>query len=199
MKITNNEEYIDLISREPTAEMVKEVRNKKGELEYRYIPKSILQRELLTIYNGHTKFEMLRETVGKTGMYGTGLFHYKHPVSGEWLFVSGTASLPHDKKMRLGFPNLESHCFLNAVKKIGIFFGQCLNTSQEDEMPDDDAMGEEPTPEQAVENLMQQLINCKTESELKDYRYPAYARSSPKEVQELYETRLRQLKLPAKQ
>jgi len=195
-----HQEYITLISREPTVEMVKEVKNKKGELEYRYIPKSILQRELLTIYDGHTKFEMLRETVGKSGMYAVGLFHYKHPVSGEWLFVSGTASLPHDKHLRLGFPNLESHCFLNAVKKIGPWFGQTLNTSQEDAMPDEDDMkGEEPTAEETATTTSQQLINCTTLEDLKSYRLVVYAKTSPKELQELYETRLRQLKLPAKQ
>lgn len=190
-----NKDYTELISREPTPDMVKEVRNKKGELEYRYIPKSILQRELMTIYDGHTKFEMLRETVGKSGMYAVALFHYKHPVSGEWLYVSGTASLSHENKMRLSFPNLESHCFLNAVKKIGVWFGQCLNTSQEDAMPDEDDMGgEEPTPEETAATTSQQLINCTTLEDLKSYRLVVYAKTSPKELQELYETRLRQLK-----
>ena len=188
-----SQEYIDYVSKEPLPEMIKEVRNKKGELEYRYIPKSILQRELLKLYDGNTKWEMLRETIGAKGMFGTGNFHYKHPVSGEWLFVSGTASLPQDKKMWLGFPALESHCFLNAVKKIGVFFGQTINISQEDAMPDEEQLQEEPTPEETATTLSQQLVNCTTVTELKSYRLPVYARGIPSEVQELYETRLREL------
>lgn len=71
-----NEEYLERISKEPTTEMVKQGNG------YRYIPKSILQKELLLLYNGHTKWEMMRETVSRNGLWGTGLLWYKHPVTG---------------------------------------------------------------------------------------------------------------------
>ena len=189
-----NEFYIQQISKEPTKDMVREFKNKAGEVEYLYLPKSIIQKELLSIYEGHTKWEMLRETVGKVGMYGTGILHYKHPVSGEWLFVTGTASLPHEKKMRLQFPNLESHCFLNAVKKIGVWFGQTLNLKDEDAMPDDVTQLDEISPEERATSLAESLAFCKTMEELKSYRLVVYAKGTSHELKELYETRLRELK-----
>ncbi len=190
----NNALYIQQISKEPTKDMVREFKNKAGEVEYLYIPKSIIQKELLSIYEGHTKWEMLRETVGKVGMYGTGILHYKHPVSGEWLFVTGTASLPHEKKMRLQFPNLESHCFLNAVKKIGVWFGQTLNLNDEDAMPDDVTQLDDISEEERATSLAESLAFCKTMEELKSYRLVVYAKGTSHELKELYETRLRELK-----
>ncbi len=190
----NNAIYIDRISKEPTNDMVREMKNKKGEVEYLYLPKSIIQKELLNIYEGHTKWEMLRETVGKVGMYGTGILHYKHPVSGEWLFVTGTASLPHEKKMRLQFPSLESHCFLNAVKKIGVWFGQTLNLKDEDAMPDDTVQLDQISDEERATSLTESIAFCKTVNDLKSYRLVVYGKGTPPEIQELYETKLRELK-----
>lgn len=187
------QEYIDAISKEPTSEMIKEVRNKKGELEYRYIPKSIIQQQLLEIYEGNDSFEMLRETVTKSGMFGTGVLKVKHPFSGEWITKTGTASLPHDKKLRLGFPNLESHCFLNAVKKLGKFFGRDLNIREEDAMPDGETLNAEPDVEETKENLVKQLVNCKDVADLKTYRTYIFSKQGSPELQGLYETRLREL------
>lgn len=185
--------YIDVISREPTLEMVKEVRNKKGDLEYRYIPKSIIQMQLLLIYGGSDSFEMLRETIGKAGMYGTGVLKVKHPFTGDWICKTGTASLPHDSKLRLGFPNLESHCFLNAVKKLGVWFGQTLNNKEEDSMPDDETMDKEPDVEETKSNLTTQVINCNNLTDLKSYRVIVFSKQGSPELQGLYETRLREL------
>lgn len=113
----NNALYIERISKEPTKDMVREIKNKDGEIEYFYIPKSIIQKQLLEIYEGHTKWEMLRETVGNKGMFGTGILHYKHPVSGEWLFVTGTASLPHEKKAEIIISLLRKSLLLKRSKE----------------------------------------------------------------------------------
>lgn len=128
-----NEEYLSQINAEPTPDMVSENRNEKGELEYRYIRKSVLQRELARIYNGHVRWNIVRETITNNGLYGAGILEVKHPVSGEWLHYSGVASLPHDKSMRLNYPKLEAHCMINACKKIGVWFGQCLNIEEDEE------------------------------------------------------------------
>ena len=189
----NTQEYIASISKEPTTEMIKEVRNKKGDLEYKYIPKSIIQQQLLEIYEGNDSFEMLRETVSKAGMYGTGVLKVKHPFSGEWISKTGTASLPHDKKLRLGFPNLESHCFLNAVKKLGKWFGRDLNIREEDAMPDDETLNSEPDVEETKVNLTTQIINCSNLIDLKSYRIVVFSKQGSPELQGLYETRLRDL------
>ena len=187
-------EYINLVSRNPLPEMITEVKNKAGELQYCFIKKSVIQRELREIFVGHTRWEMLRETVLPKGMYGVGRLEYKHPVSGDWLSVTGTASLPNDKKMRLGFPSLESHCMLNAVKKIGPWFGQNLNMDIEDKMPDEVPFEEEPTKEEQEASLREMVAFCKTEEELKSYRMVVYAKGTAPEIQTMYETKLRSFK-----
>jgi hypothetical protein len=129
----NYEEYLEKINADPLPSMVSEHRNSKGELEYRYIRKSILQRELTNLYRGNVRWEMVRESVTQNGLYGTGRLEVKHPVSNEWIYFTGVASLPHEKSMRLNYPRLEAHCMINACKKIGVWFGQTLNIDEEDE------------------------------------------------------------------
>ena len=177
-----SEEYIKLISREPSLDMISEAKNKDGKVEYRYIKKSILQRELLNIFEGHTKWDMERDNVAKGGLWGKGVLHYKNPVSGEWLFVSGTASLPHDKKMRLNYPNLESHCMINACKKIGVWFGQNLNIDEEDAILDDEV------PETNIEHeRWEKLIDdCNSPEEL-----AVYKPQIPKELTKFYMDKLK--------
>jgi len=193
-KITNNVEYLELVSREPLPEMVTEVKDKEGNLLYCYIKKSLLQKELLDIYGGHTSWEMLRETVTTKGLYGVGKLSYLHPISGEWLSVTGTASLPHDKKMRLGFPALEGHCFLNAVKKIGVWFGQTLNQSVEDVMPDEiEGEDELVSPEQEQETISKAIMAATTIDELKGWRFPTYRKGQNPDLQSQYEQKLREL------
>tara|TARA_R110000868_G_scaffold304243_2_gene564783 strand:- start:351 stop:983 length:633 start_codon:yes stop_codon:yes gene_type:complete len=130
----NFEEYLEIINSEPSASMVCEHRNPNGDLEYRYIRKSVLQSELNRIYRGHVRWEMIRDTVASNGLYGTGKLEVKHPVSGDWIYFTGVASLPHERSMRLNYPKLEAHCMINACKKIGAWFGQRLNIDEDDEM-----------------------------------------------------------------
>ena len=162
----DNQEYIALISREPTPDMISEKRDKDGNLLYKYIKKSILQRELLNLYQGCSKWEMLRESVIKGGMWGTGILHVKLPFNGEWVYYTGTASLPHEKKLRLGFPSLEAHCMINACKKIGPYFGQNLNIDEEDAILDDEV------PETNIEHeRWEKLIDdCNSPEELAVYK-----------------------------
>lgn len=138
-----NAEYITLISREPTTEMVTEAKDKHGKLLYKFIPKSILQKELLLIYEGHDKWDIIKETTSKDGIWGWGVLQIKHPVSGEWISKTGMAALRHDKNMKLNYPNLEAQCFKNACKKIGAWFGQTLNLYIDDAEPETDTMNDE--------------------------------------------------------
>lgn len=149
------EDYIALINREPTPEMIEQ-----GE-GYRYIKKTVLKRELLKIYGGHTKFEVTREVVAKNGLWGTGLFHYRHPVSMEWLFEAGSASIPITKGMKLDFPALKTAIFKNSVKEIGVWFGLELNSDVDDAEP----VGDIPVPpevqdEQTIEADFKKLMEA---------------------------------------
>ena len=127
------ENYLEEITRNPSPDMVSEHLNSHGEVEYRFIRKSVLQAQLIRIYKGNVRWEMMREVVTNNGLYGAGKLEVKHPVSGEWLHYTGVASLPHDKVLRLNYPKLEAHCMINACKKIGPWFGQNLNVD-DDEM-----------------------------------------------------------------
>lgn len=135
-----NEEYVMQISREPTPEMVIDAKKPDGTIEYKFIPKSILQKELLAIYGGHDQWEMIKDTVGKDGIWGTGVLKVKHPVSGEWIHKTGMGALKHEKNMKLNYPSLEAQCFKNACKKLGVWFGQTLNLDIEDLEPEEFSM-----------------------------------------------------------
>lgn len=178
-----DQEYISLISREPTLDMVKQGRG------YKYIKKSILQKELLTIYSGHTKWEMLRDTVSKNGLWGTGLLSYKHPVSGEWLYVSGTASIPHLKVMQLNYPNLEAHAYINACKKIGVWFGQTLNIDIDD-LPFEEMDYKDDLPIEPDLKIKKEYEEI--EKKLKSFKYQ-------QEAQEYLDTTTFKMFIPAKQ
>lgn len=136
------EEYVTALNKEPTPEMIIEVKKKDGTLDYKFIPKSILQKEILSIYGGSDQWEMIRDTVGKDGLWGTGILKVKHPVTGEWITKSGMGALRHEKNMKLNYPSLEAQCFKNACKKLGVWFGQTLNLDIDDLEPD--AFGMEP-------------------------------------------------------
>lgn len=150
-------EYIHAISREPLETMIRE---KEG---YKYIPISVIQPELLLVYQGLTKWEMTKDVVTPNGLWGIGVLHYKLPFGDrEWVFQSGTASIPISKKMRLSYPSLEAHCMMNAAKKIGPWFGQNLNRGEEDEED-----GEIPVVQVAGAEAITEMINkAKTLEEL---------------------------------
>ena len=160
------QEYLTQIGEQPTADMISEHRNSHGEVEYRYIRKSVLQAQLNTIYSGNIRWQMLRETITNNGLFGAGVLEVKHPVSGEWLSFTGVASLPHDKTLRLNYPRLEAHCMVNACKKIGPWFGQTLNVEEDDEL--EETIDETPsTTEEKLEILIE---SASTLEELSQYK-----------------------------
>jgi hypothetical protein len=70
-----------------------------------------------------------------------------------------------------------------------------LNKSEDEvELPETPQEEQPATPEE----ISSQLVACKSIDELKSYRLIVYARNSPAELQELYETRLRTLKTKTK-
>jgi len=130
---------------------------------YLYIPITIIQAELMLIYEGYTKWEMLRDVVTEKGVWGVGKLHYRLPFGDqEWLFQTGTASIPITKRLRLSYPSLEVHCILNAAKKIGPWFGQNLNRDKEEL----DEETEIPIVNKATERLEVLIENAKTIEDL---------------------------------
>lgn len=123
--LTPEEVYSAFVNAEPR--IVKD--NPDGS---QYVPISTVQEDLYELFFGQTKFELLRESFHKEDLSGVGRLHYLHPVSNEWLFQDGSASIPFQKGMRLDFPSLGSHILLNCAKKIGRRFGMFLNRDRED-------------------------------------------------------------------
>jgi hypothetical protein len=87
-------------------------------------------------------------------------------------------------------PKASSMAVKNAIKQLGDLFGKSLNKSEDEVELPEHKEEEQATPEQ----LANQLAACNTMDELKSYRLVVYAKNSPTELQELYETRLRSLK-----
>lgn len=170
-----NEDYVALISQEPLY-----VEQGEG---YKYIKKSVLQKDLLQIYNGNSGWELLRETVSAKGLWGVGQLTYQHPVSKAWIVQSGTASIPHIKTMRLSFPSLEAQCFKNACKKIGVRFGQLLNLDDEEE-----PASEAPIEDRADERMIILMDDCKSIEEL-----AAFKKNLPAHLMPKYMDRIKQL------
>lgn len=154
-KTMTNEQYLALINQEPT-----EVEDGDG---YQYIKKSVLQQQLIEDFNGTDSWEMIRETVTKTGMYGVGRLSYIHPATGVVVIKTGTAAISHsDSKMPMDFPALEAACIKNSAKKIGRRYGMYLNVDKEDEEP----ASEVPVINVANEDIISRIHSCETTEQL---------------------------------
>jgi hypothetical protein len=170
MKFKTNEAYLSAISNPPLPEMIRQ--NNDGSL---YIPISVIQDQLLFIYDGFTQWTMERESFTKGGLIGVGILKYKHPIMGDWLSVSGTAAIPWRGGLRLDYPSLEGHCILNAAKKIGVWFGQNLNRET------DDAPYQEHEIESRESDRIKDLIDgCETMEELAKFKDQASKQGAKK-------------------
>lgn len=176
--------YINVVTREPLEAMIR--KNKDGFL---YIPLSIIQAELLLIFKGMTKWEMLSVSGNKEGLWGYGKLWYKVPTQDDWLFQTGTAAVPLSKKMRLGYPSLESHCILNAAKKIGPWFGQNLNRDKDDEFIEDDGVPVIQV-EKSVTRILELIETAKSEVDLAKLK-PDVDRVESKDLNSIYMKKLR--------
>jgi len=92
--------------------------------------------------------------------------------------------------LEMATPKASSMAVKNAIKQIGDLFGKSLNNGEDQVEIPDQKVEEEATPEQ----LSSQLVACNNIDDLKSYRLLVYAKGTPTELQELYETRLRTLK-----
>lgn len=92
--------------------------------------------------------------------------------------------------LEMATPKASSMAVKNAIKQLGDLFGKSLNNSEDQVEIPDQKVEEEATPEQ----LSNQLVACTNIEDLKSYRLVVYAKGTPTEIQELYETRLRTFK-----
>lgn len=101
----------------------------------------------------------------------------------------GTVYAADISLLELAVPKASTMAIKNALKQLGGYFGKYLNRSEDQtELP---SQKEEPKLE--AEDLAKILTACVSIDELKSYRLVAYAKGTPPEIQDLYETRLREL------
>ena len=101
----------------------------------------------------------------------------------------GTVYAAEISLLELAVPKASTMAIKNALKQLGSYFGKYLNRSEDQvELP-----SQKEEPKLTTEDLAKILASCTNADELKSYRLVAYAKGTPSEIQDLYETRLREL------
>jgi hypothetical protein len=182
----------------PPAEWIVELPSKSNKNEtYKTIPLDIMEGAMKTIFEEAYISSISSPTItqDKSGKYAVTVVveYYYKPFDGFISSLVGVATVvcPDITMLELATPKASSMAVKNAIKQMGDFFGKSLNRPEDEvEIPVEKEEDQQATPEQ----LAQQLAACTTIEELKSYRLVIYAKNSPTELQELYETRLRSLK-----
>ena len=170
-------------------------KSRKGET-YKTIPLDIMEGAMKIIFGSASIKDISSPTIiqDKSGRFAV-------TVTVEYMFDSfsnvypilpgiATVFASEIHLLEMATPKASSMAVKNAIKQLGDLFGKSLNKSEDEiELPEHKEE-EQATPEQ----LASQLTACTTIEDLKSYRLVVYAKGSPTELQELYETRLRSLK-----
>ena len=181
----------------PPAEWVVELPSKSNKSEtYKTLPLDIMEGAMKTIFEEAYISSISSPTItqDRSGRYAVTVVveYYYKPFQDHYKSLIGVATVvcPDISMLELATPKASSMAVKNAIKQMGDLFGKSLNKSEDEVEIPEHKEEEQATPEQ----LANQLAACNTLDELKSYRLVVYAKSSPTELQELYETRLRSLK-----
>jgi len=182
----------------PPAEWVVELPSKSNKSEtYKTIPLDIMEGAMKTIFeDAHiSSISSPAITQDRSGKYAvTIVVEYCYKPFDNFIYknLTGIATVVCSdiSMLELATPKASSMAVKNAIKQMGDLFGKSLNKTEDEVEIPEHKEEEQATPEQ----LANQLAACNTLDELKSYRLVVYAKSSPTELQELYETRLRSLK-----
>jgi hypothetical protein len=181
----------------PPSEWVIELpsKSRKGET-YKTIPLDIMEGVMKTIFDEAyiTSINSPTITQDKSGRFAVTVLvdYFYKPFDGNYTSIPGIATVfaSDIQLLEMATPKASSMAVKNAIKQLGDLFGKSLNKSEDEIEIPEHKEEEQATPEQ----LASQLAACLTMDELKSYRLVVYAKNSPTELQELYETRLRSLK-----
>jgi hypothetical protein len=168
---------------------------KKGET-YKTLPLDIMEGAMKVLFKRAMLESISSPTItqdksGKIAVTVSIVYSYTdHSDSVHWLPGVATVVVSDLSLLEMATPKASSMAIKNALKQLGDLFGKSLNKADDElELPEQIAEVEL-TPEQ----LANQLAACESMEDLKSYRLVVYAKNSPTELQELYETRLRSLK-----
>ena len=182
----------------PPAEWVVELpsKSKKGET-YKTLPLDIMEGAMKIIFKDAALRSISSPTItqDKSGRLAVTVsieYSYEPFHKRMHSYIPGIATVfaSDIQLLELATPKASSMAVKNAIKQLGDLFGKSLNKSEDEVELPEQKEEEQATPEQ----LASQLASCNTIDELKSYRLIVYAKTSPTELQDLYETRLRSLK-----
>jgi hypothetical protein len=181
----------------PPAEWVVELpsKSRKGET-YKTIPLDILEGVMKIVFEEAyiASINSPIITQDKSGRFAVTVLvdYFYKPFDSNYTTIPGLATVfaSDIQLLEMATPKASSMAVKNAIKQLGDLFGKSLNKAEDEVEIPEHKEEVEATPEE----LSKQLVACTTMEELKSYRLVVYAKSSPTELQELYETRLRSLK-----
>ena len=181
----------------PPAEWVVELpsKSRKGET-YKTIPLDILEGVMKIVFGEAYIASINSPTIiqDKSGRFAVTVLvdYFYKPFDANYTTIPGLATVfaSDIQLLEMATPKASSMAVKNAIKQLGDLFGKSLNKAEDEVEIPEHKEEVEATPEE----LSKQLVACTTMEELKSYRLVVYAKSSPTELQELYETRLRSLK-----
>lgn len=199
-----NEVYELIEASEPPSKWILELPSKSDTNDtYKTLPIDLMEASMRRIF-GEAGIERIGTPVisqDKNKFAVTVVVTYKYKsLEGRYhKYVDGIASVAVNDLMliELASPKASTMAVKNAIKQLGGLFGKYLNRPTEEL----DFPADEPTflsPEEMAKDLASRLIQCKTYEELKSYRLVVYDKKMPLDLQNIYETRLRELAGTAK-
>jgi hypothetical protein len=165
------------------------------------IMEAAMKRIFKDAYISEIKAPIISQDKGKFAV--TVCVSYTYTGFNEGFFfkeVYGVATVvsPDISMLELATPKASTMAVKNAIKQVGALFGKYLNRASEDvDLPLEPAEIVL-SPEELADDLMTKIKKCVTYDELRSYRLVVYDKKMPFELQNLYETRLRELANTAK-
>lgn len=129
---------------------------------------------------------------GKFAVTVSIVYEYILGMSVDHLHGIATVTCSDISMLELATPKASSMAIKNALKQLGGLFGKYLNNMDiaEEELP---AEERKMSPEEQIDAVTSGILAAKTVQDLRSYRHLVFSKMSTKDVQELYETTLRQL------
>lgn len=140
-EIRRHEELTVALNQEPPKEWVKDHPYIKG---YKYLPIERVEYLLDSLFKGYYRIEVMKTGMLLNAVEVTVRVHYKHPVTGEWMFHDGVGCSEVQTEKNSGglkmdmsninrgavvmaLPNAKSVAIKDAADHLGKLFGRNLN------------------------------------------------------------------------
>lgn len=207
VKAEKYEEAYELIdSSEPPKEWILELPSKSSPGEtYKALPIDLMEAAMRRIF-GSAGIETINQPtiVSDKGRFAVTLvvsyYYNAFELKSFSKTVDGIATVSCNdiSLLELASPKASTMAVKNAIKQLGGLFGKYLNRPVEDVEFPDEIQEKKLSPEELSKDISQRLLSCNSYDELKSYRLVVFDKKMPLELQNIYETRLRELAKTAK-